>query len=382
MIKTFLQTIMEDRIPSISLKFEPQFKKLWLNTDMQKEEFELKTKQWDSLYKAMVRAFTAIDPSPNNIYTQYIFQAMLSIVVDKPANFNIRGWTYMFAVVEEDAHMIHSDLVIFDRVKARMPIDLRDINKFKTIADLSRAIRPYEQTISKTQEDVNRIKELYTLKQITLLHKDSNGKIEIPHTKEASIFLGRGTRWCTAATNNNFFDSYNKRGNLYIITDSSGVKYQIHLESKSFMDARDLPIDQNVLQKLGWVFQHIKVTIEDIARNPKIIPYIKNLPEAVLLNVIKQNPYSIKHMLNPTEAMMLKAVKENPYSIREMSNPTEAVMLEAVKISCDAIEFIKNPTEAVQLRSLRRNALMINHIKNPTPLVKLTALKMNPNIKI
>ncbi|NBU99007.1 MAG: hypothetical protein EBS19_12500, partial [Spirochaetia bacterium] len=47
-------------------------------------------------------------------------------------------------------------------------------------------------------------------------HNEKHWKVYTPHTEEASKKYGAGTRWCTAAHNNNQFHNYNDEGPLHI----------------------------------------------------------------------------------------------------------------------------------------------------------------------
>lgn len=78
------------------------------------------------------------------------------------------------------------------------------------------------------------------------------------HTAEQACHYGRGTRWCTAPRNieHSAFDEYNKEGQLYIIIPKAkyrshvGEKYQVHIESGSFMDEIDEPVSTvDLIQK-------------------------------------------------------------------------------------------------------------------------------------
>lgn len=77
------------------------------------------------------------------------------------------------------------------------------------------------------------------------VYEDHLCKIYYPENKEQSCKLGRGTRWCTAAENDNMFDNYNERGNMYIIVPKKplykGEKYQIHQASTQYMNEKDEP---------------------------------------------------------------------------------------------------------------------------------------------
>ena len=84
------------------------------------------------------------------------------------------------------------------------------------------------------------------------LFENSNWIIIHPKTEEASCYYGKGTRWCTAAEENNYFDRYNRDGNLYIIISKTNPeeKYQIHFQSGSFMNAEDSPLDDREMNKI------------------------------------------------------------------------------------------------------------------------------------
>ena len=77
------------------------------------------------------------------------------------------------------------------------------------------------------------------------LFEDENWLVIHPKTEEAACYYGKGTRWCTAAREDNYFDRYNQDGNLYIIISKKNPeeKYQIHFQSGSFMNAEDKDIN-------------------------------------------------------------------------------------------------------------------------------------------
>ena len=73
-------------------------------------------------------------------------------------------------------------------------------------------------------------------------------RIIVPKNKEAACYYGQGTTWCTAATqSNNMFDTYSSSGPLYILLPKQpqydGEKYQLHFESRQFMDEQDSQVE-------------------------------------------------------------------------------------------------------------------------------------------
>lgn len=61
-------------------------------------------------------------------------------------------------------------------------------------------------------------------------------RIDIPLTEFASCILGRNTRWCTAAKNDNMFSSYAENGALFIITLPTGERFQAHIDAEYLDD--------------------------------------------------------------------------------------------------------------------------------------------------
>ena len=141
-----------------------------------------------------------------------------------------------------DSYETRELLTKFNKYKSKLPIEKRDINKFNSISELYNLIQTLEGQGVKSQKDVKR-------EGAEVVYEDSEWKIVIPHTEEASCIYGAHTKWCTAGRGDNMFDYYNKQGPLYInINKVTGDKYQFHFESWSFMDAKDEEIS---IRKIG-----------------------------------------------------------------------------------------------------------------------------------
>lgn len=85
-------------------------------------------------------------------------------------------------------------------------------------------------------------------RDVKVLYDGPLGTLAIPLTQAAACDLGRGTKWCTAAREDNQFDHY-RDGPLYVWRERDGAKYQFHFASIQFMDARDRPIPRALLVK-------------------------------------------------------------------------------------------------------------------------------------
>lgn len=147
----------------------------------------------------------------------------------------------------EDVYKIRDDLALYDRLKNsnKLPAEYKDINAFnlKHLTDYIFANYTNQEnfnadSITSQTQDIKNIKQnadKYTVGGFTIIN---------PKTEESACFYGKGTRWCTAADNNNMFNSYNSDGKIWILIDkdSPSEKYQFHFESEQFMDAKDTPI--------------------------------------------------------------------------------------------------------------------------------------------
>ena len=149
-----------------------------------------------------------------------------------------------------DTNETKTTLERFSKFNQRIPQDMRDINKYKSVGELYDVVNEYcsDKSREETQRDIKR-------EGAEKVYEDADWTVIMPKTKEAAILYGKGTEWCTAAERSgNFFDHYNSQGPLYIIIPKHDTKhkFQFHFETDSFMDETDSPIDSlNRLSKLG-----------------------------------------------------------------------------------------------------------------------------------
>lgn len=145
----------------------------------------------------------------------------------------------------EDLGKANEYLTVFERVKSRLPVELRDLNRYQSIQNLFDTIEPYQQ--EQSQRELSRAEDVAMHEQAKVLYNDANYKIVIPLTKEASCYFGKNTQWCTAATSGwNAFEHYNSSGPMYIILDKrNNRRWQWHPATRQFMDERDHPVHMN-----------------------------------------------------------------------------------------------------------------------------------------
>lgn len=125
-------------------------------------------------------------------------------------------------------------------------ITLSDINAFKSLDELETFVEGITKSDEAPESEKERRYERLLIETgaVTILADTPKMKVVIPRTKEAAIFFGRNTRWCTSAKENNQFSYYNEEGPLYIVLDkASNRRWQLHFHSQQYMDEKDNPIE-------------------------------------------------------------------------------------------------------------------------------------------
>lgn len=131
----------------------------------------------------------------------------------------------------------------YDEMKRKniLPLELRDINRL-TFQQLHKVIS--DPALGGALE-AEKLKVIPKGQSKTIINNEVVRVIQ-PLDEEAAKYYGNGTTWCTAATNNNMFSSYNKDGPMFILLPKQpqhvGEKYQVHAVSGQFMDEQDDPV--------------------------------------------------------------------------------------------------------------------------------------------
>lgn len=126
---------------------------------------------------------------------------------------------------------VGSKVAMFDKHKAKL--QYQDINKYSYL-ELETEILNIPNAMSKKQLDMID-HELIKNKEAEVFAKEHGFLVIMLHSEKASCFYGRGTEWCTAATDldsegrkKNKFDFYTKDGeHLYVVFTPDNKKFQI-----------------------------------------------------------------------------------------------------------------------------------------------------------
>jgi len=258
------------------------------------------------------------------------------------------------------------------------PLTIRDINQIKGLTSLEEIVDQYQEkeTTSNKEQENKEEQNFFNTGQAELIYNDSQVKVIVPKTKEASCFFGINTKWCTAAkSSNNMFDEYNTDGPLYIVLfKKENKRFQFHFQSEQFMNEKDEYVNPNELADEYPILWKIFSPIAE--KNNSL--YLNEHPsEKVQLAAVRKNGYAIRYIKNPSEQLQLAAVRKNGYAIRYIKNPSEKVQLAAVQQDVEALEYIKNPSEKFQLAAVQQAAAAIRYIKNPSEQVQLATVQQN-----
>lgn len=143
------------------------------------------------------------------------------------------GLRYMCS--SQELQDVAAGLEHFHRVRGHLPREHRDIGRLRSAAELLNVegLLPRE-----SWESLRAAERRRAYAESTVLFESGAWKLIQLHTKEASQWWGRGTRWCTAARSGNQFHAYVPRGELLVIVAPNG-KFQLATATGEFRDAAD-----------------------------------------------------------------------------------------------------------------------------------------------
>jgi len=146
-------------------------------------------------------------------------------------------------------------------------LKIKDINQYKTFAELYSTIQEYETRIRRTVKSVE---------GADIVFEDDQFTVVAPLTTTASCYYGAGTKWCTASSaDNTHFNNYMKDGKLFYILDktkpTSDRFYKVALLKKfegdeSYFDAPDDKFTSGWIMgtnKLARIKQYIDLYIRE-----------------------------------------------------------------------------------------------------------------------
>lgn len=132
----------------------------------------------------------------------------------------------------------------------RNRIQNKDLNSYKSLSALEDVLASVvdNDSMLTDRQKVRFLKNVKSGKIKTSAEDDYDVVLEtpkfivyVPNTHEASMFLGKGTEWCTAHENPEHYNQYTKDGcKLYIVKNkATGERWQYSDDTQEFLDEHD-----------------------------------------------------------------------------------------------------------------------------------------------
>ena len=152
----------------------------------------------------------------------------------------------------------------------RNRIKNKDLNSYKTLDDLAQVLASVvdDDSMLTPRQKVRFLKNVKSGKvsldksnDYDIVLDTPNFIVYVPNTHEASMKLGKGTKWCTAHENPGWYNRYiEDEHKLYIIKDKqTGDRWQYSDQSGNFLDENDEEFDISELmrqdEKLSQFFE-------------------------------------------------------------------------------------------------------------------------------
>ena len=155
-------------------------------------------------------------------------------------------------------------------LKKKLNPEHTDFNRFKSLKDFYDAVDTYPDPEEDQEvKDKGEAKEVFNNEEVRIIRPDN---------EQAACYYGQGTRWCTAARNDNMFTRYHNDGPMYIMLPTKpkyeGEKYQIHPDSGQYMNEGDYPVEaQELIDRFGegfkeWLLKADPVLMEMVRYYP------------------------------------------------------------------------------------------------------------------
>lgn len=331
------------------------------------------------------------DPTQDKKYAQWVIRSYLRGTFRREDIDRIKGW-----------------LKRFDEIKPKLEPQQRDIMQYKDPSDLYlRVIQPMRKLDATSQRQIDKAIDAQLKAQVRVVYKGPEGAVYVPTTEEASCYLGRGTQWCTAATeSHNAFHDYNREGPLYIVMTPDGRKVQMHFESEQFMDENDksIPVFPAKYKsiRLEPAEEHQKFSlahnyrwlakIPEIAKKAELngaVWMFENPSSEMRKNAIRKTWRNVFDFPNPTEDEIELAMSRiAPHQgarkagldeiIKKFPNLSERLKLHAVALSPESIRYMVDPSPVVQRYVAQHSPDLIQLIKNQDPRAMKIAVRSTP----
>ena len=216
---------------------------------------------------SLINAFAKKNPNINPKDLEQLFTA------DPTTVQNSRGVFAGKYCVWIGNQYVNGKLKVGDIPELKKALTTYNINKSQITTPISgiKSLSDLITIISNYTDDFKATRQLSKGEQaLEKVYEDADWVVYIPHTYKASRKIGGDTSWCTASSDDRYFNMYTKEGPLYVnIRKSDGAKFQFHFPTRQFMDSKDKKIKlKNIGLSKGLIEFYNNI-------DPLFLPYIK-----------------------------------------------------------------------------------------------------------
>jgi Domain of unknown function (DUF4116) len=324
--------------------------------------------------KNLIRRFADMDPTPGKSRTQWMVKTYI-----RDEQFKL-----------EDLGRAYEALAAFERFKQKLSLEQRELSRFTNLRDLEALVDPFIKAEAKarlerdlssaTGREKRRLEELKARDESIILQEaEGIPTIAVPMTEFASKWWGRGTKWCTAAENNNVFDRYHKDAPLIIIICPDGAKFQANVSQYElqFRDATDETVNQKIIGQrwnefeclIYWMIEQNGMTLDLIPeeyKTPKLCRYtveqngwilqyvpIKHITPELCSLAIQSKGTALQYVPKEHKSYDLcrLAVEQSGQALRYVPEhkKTSELCLLAIKQDGNALNFIPHASKSFEL---------------------------------
>ncbi|NGP16512.1 hypothetical protein [Devosia aurantiaca] len=131
-------------------------------------------------------------------------------------------------------------LAEFEAVRHQLRSECRDVNTCMTASDLKAAATELDEAGIRARR---RHEKASAMLETEFLHDDGVWRLIRLKGRQAAVWWGKGTRWCTSSTvNPQHYLSYAAKGDLLVLETPMG-RFQLATATGEFCDAADAPVD-------------------------------------------------------------------------------------------------------------------------------------------
>ena len=216
---------------------------------------------------SLVNAFVKKNPNINPKDLEQLFTADPTTVQNSRGTFAGKYCTWI------GNQYVNGKLKVGDIPELKKALNTYNINKSQITTPISsiKSLSDLITIISSYTDDFKATRQLSKGEQaLEKVYEDGEWVVYVPHTYEASRKIGGDTSWCTASSDDRYFNMYTKEGPLYVnIRKSDGAKFQFHFPTRQFMDSKDKKIkSKNIGLSKGLIEFYNNI-------DPLFLPYIK-----------------------------------------------------------------------------------------------------------